>query len=276
MKTVLITGAANGIGLAISRSLYSLGWRVLMVDRSFSDCQAAADKISTCTGGEIHAFGCDLSDLSRLDHLSEIISAFLAKSCNSQLDVLIANAGVWARHNKQTTFNIDPHLLLHCLSPLRLFENLKVHIRAAGGRVIFTGCSSHFFIRHANADDLFAKPKSSLQSYALSKLAANWLCLALKEEHDDISFYVADPGIVFTDLTFQSTSGLKRFLLRLFCRFGISAAKASGTAVCLCQSAMPLKGWYFKDRKPLPDVCFNADLPTARRFLQLCREKLNA
>ena len=66
MKTALVTGAASGIGFAVSRGLYSLGWRVLMVDKTLEECRRAAEDIASFSGGEVLPFGCDLADLAAL------------------------------------------------------------------------------------------------------------------------------------------------------------------------------------------------------------------
>ena len=41
MSTVLVTGAARGIGLATARAFLGAGWRVLALDRDFSGCDEA-------------------------------------------------------------------------------------------------------------------------------------------------------------------------------------------------------------------------------------------
>jgi NAD(P)-dependent dehydrogenase (short-subunit alcohol dehydrogenase family) len=73
MKTVLITGAGRGIGLATARAFAAAGWRVLSLDKEF-----ASDSI-----GERVAF-----DLTRTAQIAALIASV------GDVDTLVNNAGV--------------------------------------------------------------------------------------------------------------------------------------------------------------------------------------
>ena len=59
MKTVIVTGAARGIGLATARLFTDQGYHVAMVDR---DADVLNEAAATLDGGR--AFICDVSDPS--------------------------------------------------------------------------------------------------------------------------------------------------------------------------------------------------------------------
>jgi NAD(P)-dependent dehydrogenase (short-subunit alcohol dehydrogenase family) len=86
LKTVLVTGAAQGVGLATATLLAQRGYRVLLVDIQSLDAQATRLRD---TGAEVHALSGDVS--------SEI---FVQQLCDSvareygALDGLVNNAGV--------------------------------------------------------------------------------------------------------------------------------------------------------------------------------------
>ena len=63
-KTILVTGAAGGIGSAISRGLASAGGEVALCGRNLEKCQALADEI-TAAGGKASAHRLDVADLER-------------------------------------------------------------------------------------------------------------------------------------------------------------------------------------------------------------------
>jgi len=270
MKTALVTGAASGIGFAVSRGLYSLGWRVLMVDKTLEECRRAAEDVASFSGGEVLPFGCDLADLAALSDCIPDIKAILDKHCNGQLDALIANAGAFYTGVSAC----KAHLNLHCLSPMLMIDHLMPMLVKASGRIIFTGCSALPYYKQQDPTCLFKGDMGSLRSYALSKTGAAQLCFALKNECANISFYVADPGLVYSDLFLRNTRGFARKALRLVRRFGISSGKAASTALCLCQSQSPEEGFYYKNRKEAPVSTLPFTLKKAQSFLCLCREHI--
>lgn len=75
MNTVLVTGAARGIGLATARAFLAAGWRVLALDRNFSGFD------------EKEAVRIEF-DLSELDQIPKLISSL------GDIHALVNNAGV--------------------------------------------------------------------------------------------------------------------------------------------------------------------------------------
>ena len=98
MKSIFITGAAHGIGLATARRFASQGWFVGLYDINRERLQSLLDSGEFPRGcGQ----GCDVTDRASveaaLDHFS--------KETNGRLDVLVNNAGVLTSGPFQ---NIDP------------------------------------------------------------------------------------------------------------------------------------------------------------------------
>lgn len=107
MKTVLVTGAGRGIGLAIARAFASAGWRVLSLDKEFGP-EVAGERVEF--------------DLRRLDEIPALIASLGA------LDTLVNNAGVLycdpidaipAAHQKEIlAVNLEaPAALITALAP---------------------------------------------------------------------------------------------------------------------------------------------------------------
>ena len=67
MKTILLTGPARGLGLAISKKLLSEGYRVIGVSRKLtSDFEKLmSEKFS----GKVHFISCDLEKLKEIPEL---------------------------------------------------------------------------------------------------------------------------------------------------------------------------------------------------------------
>lgn len=86
-KTAIVTGGAQGIGLAIAERFVEEGMKVIIADIDDSAGHNAADRLSKI--GEALYVHCDVAD--RLD-----VRNLLAKSLEAygEIDVLVANAGI--------------------------------------------------------------------------------------------------------------------------------------------------------------------------------------
>jgi 3-hydroxy acid dehydrogenase/malonic semialdehyde reductase len=83
-RTALVTGAAGGMGRAITRALIDSGRRVVLVDRDAESLRALAGE----TGGNSCAVELDITDADRVDRLPDLVpEAF------RPIDILINNAG---------------------------------------------------------------------------------------------------------------------------------------------------------------------------------------
>lgn len=86
-KVAVVTGAAQGLGLAIAEQLAVQGAAVVLVDRNIDSCQFALSAIRLA-GGEALAVGCDLETAAGAQSaLAATLGAY------SRVDVLVNNVG---------------------------------------------------------------------------------------------------------------------------------------------------------------------------------------
>lgn len=85
MKTVLITGAAGGVGLALAKSFASQGHALVLTDRNADALAATAAQV----GSKTEQIIADLRDASDLQRLSARI-----ESTEAPIDILVNNAGI--------------------------------------------------------------------------------------------------------------------------------------------------------------------------------------
>jgi 3-oxoacyl-[acyl-carrier protein] reductase len=90
-KTALVTGASEGIGMAIARGLASEGVRVAMCARTEATLRATAERITRATGTEVVPIPTDLRSLAGCE-------GFVAQAAQrlGGIDILVNNAGASA------------------------------------------------------------------------------------------------------------------------------------------------------------------------------------
>ncbi len=86
-KTAVVTGAARGIGLAITERFLAEGYRVAMIDIDAPTLMSAAARLSPAD--RVLAIECDVADPAQVDDAVErAVRAF------GRVDALVNNAGI--------------------------------------------------------------------------------------------------------------------------------------------------------------------------------------
>lgn len=92
MKTILITGAASGLGWALSQQAFALGHRVIMTDMNALQLGARADALAKEDPSRVSFHRLDVTDSEAITRLVALL-----KEKEAGLDVLINNAGITHR-----------------------------------------------------------------------------------------------------------------------------------------------------------------------------------
>ncbi|MEM8643598.1 MAG: SDR family NAD(P)-dependent oxidoreductase [Pseudomonadota bacterium] len=120
MKTILITGATDGIGLETAKTLAANGHALLLHGRSSTKLAGAGRDVAAVPGaGEIETY---LGDLSKLSDVVSLADAVRAQ--HTSLDVLINNAGVYKTPQPRTESGLDIRFVVNTIAPYLLTQRL--------------------------------------------------------------------------------------------------------------------------------------------------------
>ncbi len=163
-KTILVTGATDGIGLETAERLVALGHRVLLHGRNPAKLEAVEQRLrSGSATAAIETYRADLSVLSEVDDLALSIT-----QDHSHLDVLINNAGVLKSANPVMGNGHDVRFVVNTIAPYRL-TRLLLELFDSNGRVVNLSSAAQASV------DLNAlaggKVLADMDAYAQSKLA---------------------------------------------------------------------------------------------------------
>jgi NAD(P)-dependent dehydrogenase (short-subunit alcohol dehydrogenase family) len=194
-RTVVVTGANSGIGLATARELARVGAHVVLAVRDEQRGRTAAESITGST--EVRRL--DLADLAS-------VRAF-ADGWGGDVDALINNAGVMAIPRQQTVDGFEMQFATNHLGHFALTNLLLPHVT---GRVVTVASSAHRMGRIV-IDDLNWQQRRyrAWAAYGQSKLANLLFTLELERRlaaaGSSLRAYAAHPGYAATNL--QSHTG---------------------------------------------------------------------
>lgn len=199
VKTILITGATDGIGKQTAIDLAKLGHKVLIHGRNEPSAQKSMVEIlNLVPDANLEPFAADLSSLEEINNLVLAIS-----KKNAFLDVLINNAGVFtvnrqvSRDGFEMSFAVNflaPFFLSHLLLPL-----LNVH---SSSRIVNVSSVAHKRGRLVLEDLQSEQSFDNYKAYADSKLMLIYLTYELADRLavENITVNALHPGTITTKL----------------------------------------------------------------------------
>ncbi len=219
-KTILITGATDGIGLETADMLVSLGHNVLLHGRSQAKLERVVRALSAIAVGEqIESY---VADLSRMADVEALAKAVAEK--HSALDVLINNAGVYGASDTITQEGLDVRFAVNTIAPYLLTKRL-LPLMDSSGRVINLSSAAQAPV---DPDALVGRIKlSDGMAYAQSKLA-----ITMWSRHMALSLQDDGPAIIAVNP--RSMLGSKRVKQA----YGVSGSDLRIGADILCRTAL--------------------------------------
>lgn len=193
-RTILVTGATDGIGLETARQLVAMGHRVIVHGRRPERVAAAVEALGS--GGAITSALADLADLASVRAMA---ADLLARG--ETIDVLINNAGIYANDATLTVDGFESTFAVNHLAPFLLTHLLLPALAPTGARIVNVSSIAHTRGR------LDARTWRSLAgfdpygAYAQSKLANVLFTVALARRLPPrVATFALHPGVVSTKL----------------------------------------------------------------------------
>ncbi|HKT00562.1 MAG TPA: SDR family oxidoreductase [Rugosimonospora sp.] len=188
-RTVLVTGAARGIGEHVARLAAARGARLSLVGLEPQRLASLAEQLSTAGPGHgPHLwFECDVTDQHALD-----AAARSTVEATGRIDAVVANAGI---ANIGTVAVSDPDALVRTID-----VNLNGVVRTVAATLPYVRTSRGYFLLVSSAAAFTALP--GMAAYCAAKAGVEQFGNVLRQEtaHLGVRVGTAHPSWVDTDL----------------------------------------------------------------------------
>ncbi len=243
-RTIVITGASDGIGAAAARMLTQQDAQLVVVGRSEAKTQAVARDI-----------GADyfLADFTELSQVRKLANDLMHKY--PRIDVLANNAGGIMGSRESTVDGHEKTFQVNHLAPFLLTNLLLDVLAKSNATIINTSSAAHTHMAKFSIDDLDAeKSYSNRAAYGNAKLANILFTKELQKRfgHRGISAAAFHPGVVGSNFALDSSRALK-LVYGLLNPFLLNPTQGAETLVWLA-STEPNVVWtpgeYYVKRQP--------------------------
>ncbi len=274
-KTILITGATSGIGLAAAHALAGMGAVILGVGRSEESCAQAAEDIRTANSNDhIHFFTADLSSQRQVRQLAKEVTTHV-KNNSGKLDVLVNNAGVVKAWYTATEDGYEMQFAVNHLAPFLLTHELMPLLQTAPeGRILTVSSKSHRNMRIFWNDVMMRRFYTFILAYKQSKLANVLFTLGLNHRlanSPNVRAYAIDPGLVNTSIGLKNNPAIIRWGWSIRRKKGANPSDAAKTLVHVASSPKlnPPDGIYWKNCRSIPPSPYAQRLDVVDRLWEL-------
>ena len=184
-RSAIVTGAGQGIGLAIARTLAEHGARVTVADIDHARAEAAAKEIGDAARG----VGCDVTDEASVAALvTGAVAAY------GGLDVLVNNAGITrdASLRKMTLEQFQAVITVH-------LQGTWLGIRAAGE--VMREAKAGSIVNISSMSGKVGNPGQTNYSAAKAGIVGMTKAAAKELAHHGVRVNAIQPGLIRTPMT---------------------------------------------------------------------------
>jgi NAD(P)-dependent dehydrogenase (short-subunit alcohol dehydrogenase family) len=246
MKTIVVTGASDGIGAAAARKLHADGHRVVVVGRSPEKTAAVAKELG------VDHFVADFAALAEVRELAAGLNA----AC-PRIDVLCNNAGGVFGDRAKTVDGFEKTFQINHLAPFLLTQLLLDKLIASDASVIQTSSFAARLTGKIEMDDLeHDRDFNANVAYGTVKLENILFTKELHRRYHDqgISSAAFHPGVVATGFAADSHSWLRHMYTNPIGRLFMTSPEKGADQMVWLAEGRPGQDWesgtYYEKRKP--------------------------
>ena len=272
-KTVVVTGASDGIGYVCAYTLAQLGAKVVLVGRNQEKCQQAAARINLDTATKnITVEVADLSILSQVRDLANRVT-----DAHDHIDVLLNNVGGFFRQRSQTSEGLEYTFALNHMGYFVLTDRLLPALKAAAqGRIVNVSSRAHQN-GSMNFNDLQGRTRyAGWSAYCQSKLMNIMFTyeIARRLEGTNVTANCLPPGFVASKFG-HNNPGLPGLIVRLS-QVLMAISPYAGAQTSLHVATTPalaeVSGQYFNKSKIAASSPESLDVAAQQRLWQISEE----
>ena len=257
-RTLVITGASDGIGAAAARQLTGQGLRLLLVGRSPEKTAAVAQE----TGAEHF-----VADFARLEEVRRLAAELSAATAEHGIDVLANNAGGLFGARTPTAAGVGKTVQGNHLAPVLLTHLLLPRLLPGGASVVNTSSVAHRLFGHLDLEDLDnARRYRPRKAYGDAKLANVLFTRSLHAKFHDrgLSSAAFHPGLVRSSFSAGSASSMRWFYHSPLARLApMISPEQGGATLAWFLTGVPGSTWtsgrYYDQDRPTARVNPQAD-----------------
>ena len=275
-KTVVVTGANQGIGKATAVALASKGAKVVLVARDAAKGEAARAEVEAAGKAGAELVVADISSQADVRRAAAEI-----KARHDRVDVLVNNAGVFVPERHVTVDGLEETFAVNHLAYFLLTRELLDVLKASGpARIVNVSSEAHRGARmHWDDLQLSQSRYRGFKAYGQSKLA-NLLFtyeLARRLEGTDVTANCLHPGVIGSGFG-QTYSSALSVLIKIARPFMLTPEEGARTSVYLASSpeVQGVSGKYFSKCKPIRSNAVSFEVQSKQKLWSLSEELVKA
>lgn len=269
-KTVIVTGANSGMGMATVRALSDMGAKVIMLCRSEKRGTEALEKLSSEKYRDLELILCDLGNYDSIRAFANIV-----RRGYDHIDILVNNAGFISLDRQETGEGLERQFGINHIGHFLLTMSL-LDLIGEGGRIVNVASGAHKTGKIHFDDINLTKSFNVIKAYSQSKLANVLFTreLARRVKDRGITVNCCHPGAVATNIGIDRDTGFGKTVTRLLKPFFQTPEQGARTAIFLASddSVSDITGEYFYKCRIAKSSKRSKDMELAKKLFEFSEE----